>query len=107
MSRTDPLTVTGLVLSSRPAGEYDRRIVLLTPELGRISCFANGARRLNSPLASVDSFCFGTFSLREGRSAYAIQEARITARFTEIRQDIEAVCYGSYFLEVMDYVTRE
>ena len=33
--------------------------------------------------------------------------ARITARFTEIRQDIEAVCYGSYFLEVMDYVTRE
>jgi len=107
MSRTDPLTVTGLVLSSRPAGEYDRRIVLLTRELGRISCFANGARRLNSPLASVDSFCFGTFSLREGRSAYAIQEARITARFTEIRQDIEAVCYGSYFLEVMDYVTRE
>ena len=64
MSRTDPLTVTGLVLSSRPAGEYDRRIVLLTRELGRISCFANGARRLNSPLASVDSFCFGTFNHR-------------------------------------------
>ena len=90
MSRSDPLTVTGLVLSSRPAGEYDRRIVLLTRELGRISCFANGARRLNNPLASVDSFCFGTFTLREGRSAYAIQEARITARFTEVRQDIEA-----------------
>ena len=72
MSRTDPLTVTGLVLSSRPAGEYDRRMVLLTRDLGRISCFANGARRLNNPLASVDSFC-----------------------------------YGSYFLEVMDYVTRE
>ena len=103
-----PVLVTGMILSSTPAGDYDRRVVVLTKERGKITAFAKGARRQGSRLlADTDKFCFGNFKMFEGKSAYNLVEASITKYFEELREDFEGACLGQYFLEFADYYTRE
>ena len=100
--------VTGMVLSAAPAGEYDKRVVILTKEHGKISAFAKGARKPQSQLAGVTSPCtFGVFQLYQGRSSYTIHSAEISNYFAELRMDVKAACFAFYFLEFADYYTRE
>lgn len=100
--------LTGMVLMTAPIGEYDRRVVILTRERGKIAAFARGARRPGNPLAgAVHPFSFGEFTVYEGRSSYTIVSARITNYFAQLRQDMIAACYGFYFLEFADYYTKE
>ena len=102
------VSAAGMVLKAAPSGEYDKRLVILTRELGKITAFARGARRPgNSLMAAGRSFVFGTFRLFQGRDAYTLSSAEITNYFDEIAMDMEAACYGSYFLEIADYYSRE
>lgn len=102
------IVVTGIILSVNPIGEYDKRVVILTKERGRLSAFAKGARKPNSPLGgTVSPFCFGRFTLYEGRSSYNIMQADISNYFQELRTDMEGAYYGFYFMEFAGYFTRE
>ena len=104
----DLVSVTGMVIRTSALGEADKRLVLLTRERGKITAFARGAKRPGSPLMAASRiFAFGTFRLSEGREAYSLQGAEIGNYFQEIALDVEAACYGSYFLELADYYSRE
>ena len=78
----DITEVTGMILSSMPVGEFDRRVVLLTKERGKISAFAKGARKPNSPLVGITrAFVFGTFQVYEGRTSYTIRHITLRQLF--------------------------
>ena len=102
------ITVTGMVISSMPIGEYDRRIELLTAEWGRIGAFARGARKPSSELVSVSRvFATGRFELFQGKSSYTLKSAKISNYFTELASDIDLTYFGFYFLELARYFSRE
>ena len=88
--------MTGMILQTSPLKEYDRRVEILTRERGRISAFAQGARRPNSALSACTIlFTFGTFTLYPGRDSYRLQSGSIQTQFGELaryftREGVEA-----------------
>lgn len=102
------ITLTGIVLSSTLIGDYDKRVVILTKEKGKITAFARGVRRPGNVLMAIcQPLNFGKFNLYEGFDAYKLVSGDINNYFMELKSDLEAVCYARYFCELAEALTLE
>ncbi len=105
---TEKQDLRGMIISQSPIGEYDKRIVILTDSIGRISVFARGARRQNSAfMGQTEVFSFGTFTIYPGKSSYTLTGVSVENYFSDIRTDLSKSVLGMYFLEFASYYTRE
>lgn len=105
---TETVSLTGMVIKATDVGEFDKRLVILTKERGKIVAFAKGARRPKSLyIAGSRLFSFGEFTLFQGRDAYNVASMEIENYFQDISKNMENTCYGCYFLELLDYFSRE
>lgn len=102
------LKAKGFVLSSMSIGENDKRIVVLTKELGKTSAFVRGGAKPKSPLlAATNPFFFGDFEFYAGANSLTLRSAKHTARFDEILKDLDDTYMGMYFLEMSGYFGNE
>ena len=104
----DLITTPGMVLSGFDHQEYDKRLVILTSDIGKVTVFARGVRRQNSKfMGMTDPFVFGEFKLFAGKSAYNLSGLDVSNYFEGIRLDMERMCYASYFADLADYSVKE
>ena len=104
----ETITAVGMVISATPISEYDKRLVILTKEFGKITAFARGARKPTSPfLGGSQPMAFGEFTLYRGRNAYTVTAMKINEYFSNSMNDIDSMYMGMYFLEMADYYGRE
>ncbi len=100
--------VNGLVLSQAPSRENDRRLIILTDQLGRISAFAGGAAKSGNVLAgAARPFSFGKMTIRRGNGAYRLVRVQGLQFFPGLSENMEASLCGQYFLELANECAQE
>lgn len=102
------IKVSGVVIAENNMGDYDKMVTLLTPNLGKISCSARGARRTKSLLLAGTQFlCFGEYQLFKGSDTYKINSCETIEMFYNIRTDLDKLEYASYITKIINDVTTE
>lgn len=94
-------TVTAIVLRRKDTGESDRRLTLLTRELGKIDAVARGAKKSASRLAgSSDPLAMATMTLAKGKVNLFVTQAQPLHSFRGLRTDYERLTFALALLEL-------
>ncbi len=108
MSNEKLLKTTGLVLRSIKLGESDRLITLISPDKGRVSAVAKGARKTKSRIsAAVDLFVYGDYVLFKGKNLYTVTQCDSIESYPALKCDFTAYAYATYFSELVQKVIVE
>lgn len=91
----------GVVLAEAAYGETGKRLTLFTKELGKVTAFANGAKKAKSPLlAGTQLFVFGNFELYQGKNAYTLTGVEVIENFYPLRANLWLTAYAMYLSEL-------
>lgn len=98
----------GIVISESNTGDFDKMLTILTPDIGKISCGAKGARRTKSLLLGGAQFLsFGEYILYKGTNTYNINSCETIEVFYNIRTDLDKLQYASHITKIIYDVTTE
>jgi len=94
-------SVTAIVLQRTESGESDRRLTLLTREMGKIDVIARGARKGGSRLAGIsEPLVFATMHLAIGRHRRFVTQAQPLTSYPKLRSDYDVLTCGLAIAEL-------
>ncbi len=100
--------VRGLIIKEAPMGDKDKRLVMLTRDLGKISVIAKGALSPKSKwVATSQVFCYGDYVVSKGQTFYYIKEAQLIESFFSLRQNLDRLAFATFMLEVAETLTLD
>jgi DNA repair protein RecO (recombination protein O) len=102
-------SATGLILRTRPLTETSLIVQWLTPEFGRISTVAKGARRPKSPfLGRLDLFYEANFSFSRSRRSelHTLREVGLRETHPELRRELGLLQQAAYCARLMEQTTE-
>ncbi len=101
-------TTDGIVLRTLDSGDHDRLLTILTPDGGRISVMAKGARSMNNKLMPLSQqYVYGNFEIYRRGEFQWLRGGSVNEAFYGLRTDIEKLALASYFSEIACEVTDE
>jgi len=100
----------GLILRVLPLTETSLIVDWLTPEFGRISTAAKGARRTNSPFrGKLDLFYLADFSYARSKRSelHTLREVKLIEIHPKLRMDLQALQQASYCARLLVQATEK
>jgi DNA repair protein RecO (recombination protein O) len=95
-----------VILRRRDFGEADRLLTLFTPEHGKITAVAKGARKPTSRKSGhVELYTRSMLMLAQGRDLDIVTQAEMLDAFRPLREDLLRTSYASYCVELLDKFT--
>lgn len=102
------LKVSGIIIAEHNMGDFDKMVTMLTPNLGKISCSARGARRTKSQLmAGTQYLCFGEYQLFKGSDTYTINSCETIEMFYNVRTDLDKLMCAAEITKIINQVATE
>lgn len=104
-----PIRTKAIVLRRTNYGEADRILQLLTPEYGKLSAMAKGARREKSKLAGgIELFAVSDVTLVSGKSEiWTLTGAKMDTFFAHIMADYERMQFAYKVIKQVSKVSEQ
>ncbi|MGH7817711.1 MAG: DNA repair protein RecO [Candidatus Binatia bacterium] len=99
-----------IVLRTRPFGESDKIVSLLTKDFGKITGIAKGAMRSRKRFVnSLEPFALVNlrFQDRPHSDLAFILTADLIVGYRQLAQSLESICYAAYLVEITDGLVGE
>jgi DNA repair protein RecO (recombination protein O) len=104
LNKKSIVTVEGVIVSRREAGDDGCYIDIFTNERGIIETAVYGAKKMTSRLTGcVSLFTYGKFCLNKSGSRYSLNSAEPIYTFHKLSENFTALSLASYFAETARY----
>ena len=101
-------TTAAIVLRRLHYGETDNILTLYSPDKGRFSAIAKGARKAISRLSgATEALTCTRFGLATGKSLEIVTQVEVQESFSALRQDLTRLAHGLYLADLVDHAVED